>query len=124
MKKSWRCPECGAHGEVCLPRGSDPALVTELVNDAHAGASPECPLGVQGAITGHAPGCRYYVDDFGRLWSGPQRVEGTLRYATFEGFTGADGSEVWVLRRSDADPAWCEIPLEKAAEAAARFLTE
>lgn len=60
----------------------------------------------------------FYVDDFGRIWRGPTNPHDNLHYATFEGFTRTEvPEEIWVLQRTDPDPAWSLMPIDRAKRA-------
>ena len=70
------------------------------------------------------PPLQYYCDDFGSIWKGPLQPNENLHYARFHGICNADGSEIWILERSDAHPRWEPMPDRMAWEALGRFLTE
>lgn len=54
----------------------------------------------------------YFSDITGRVWRGRLSPEGNLHYARLEGIQG-DGSPCWVLRQSEKEQAWKEIPSEE-----------
>ena len=71
---------------------------------------------------------RYWVDDFGTLWSGPTSPDSTMHYGTFEGYTiTTDTHEpIWVQRRSEAPSGACyeEISYETAQRVMELFRAE
>lgn len=59
---------------------------------------------------------RYFIDDFGRLWSGPRGVDKLGRYQVFAGWSSAAKPRpIWIQERATPDPAWCEIDPARAA---------